>query len=132
MAVRNMRLTVGPHLFNWPVDRWADFYARVADEAPVDKVVVGEVVCSKRSPFYEDRIPEVVERLQRGGKQVVLASLALLTLTRERRAAAEVLAAGEPQVEINDLTALAWAKPGFEVGPLVNVYNEGSLQCLAG
>lgn len=127
----NMNLTVGPHLFNWPLERWLDFYARIADEAPVDKVVVGEVVCSKRSPFYEDRIPEVVERLQRGGKEVVLASLALLTLSRERKAAAETLAAGDPLVEINDLTALAWAKPGFEVGPLVNVYNEATLEFLA-
>lgn len=126
-----MRLTVGPHLFNWPVDRWMDFYARLADEAPVDKVVVGEVVCSKRAPFYEDRIAAVAERLQRGGKQVVLASLGLLTTTRERRAAAETLGEGFLPVEINDLTALAWRKAGFEVGPLVNVYNEGSLEHLA-
>ncbi len=129
-TTKDMRLTVGPVLFNWPVETWMDFYARIADEAPVDKVVVGEVVCSKRTPFYEDRIPEVVERLQRGGKKVVLASLGLLTTVRERRAAAELFA-GEAAVEVNDLTALAWARPGFEVGPLVNVYNEGTLGFLA-
>jgi collagenase-like PrtC family protease len=133
-----MKLTVGPNLFNWSADAWADFYARVADEAPVDKVVVGETVCSKRTPFYEDRIPAVVERLQRGGKKVALASLGLLTLPRERRAAQEMFEAGdlsEPAgglpVQIDDLTALAWAKPGFEVGPLVNVYNEATLEFLA-
>ncbi|MFO1115045.1 MAG: U32 family peptidase [Beijerinckiaceae bacterium] len=125
-----MRLTIGPHLFNWPVDRWTDFYARIADEAPVDKVVVGEVVCSKRAPFYEDRIASVVERLQRGGKDVVLASLGLLTTVRERKAAAEMFASGLP-VEINDFTALAWARSAFDVGPLVNVYNEGTLELLA-
>ena len=44
-----MRLTLGPVLFNWPTPMWTDFYARIADEAPVDRVVIGEVVCSKRS-----------------------------------------------------------------------------------
>jgi O2-independent ubiquinone biosynthesis protein UbiV len=126
-----MKLTVGPMLFNWPLAAWSDFYARIADEAPVEKVVIGEVVCSKRSPFYEDHIPEIVERLQRGGKKVSLASLGLLTTLRERRAVAELCAAEGPAVEINDFTSLAWAKPGFEVGPLVNVYNEGTLEFLA-
>lgn len=128
---KDMRLTVGPILFNWPADQWSEFYARLADEAPVEKVVVGEVVCSKRSPFYEDRIESVVERLRRGGKDVVLASLGLLTTGRERRAAAELFAAGAAPVEINDLTALAWAQAPFEVGPLVNVYNEGTVEFLA-
>ena len=28
-------LTLGPLYFNWPARRLADFYARIADEAPV-------------------------------------------------------------------------------------------------
>ena len=51
-----MNLTLGPVLFNWPVGRWVDFYARVADEAPVDRVCLGEVVCSKRQPFKDDGV----------------------------------------------------------------------------
>ncbi|MEC5290259.1 U32 family peptidase [Aurantimonas sp. C2-6-R+9] len=127
-----MRLTLGPVLYNWPADDWSDFYARIADEAPVDRVVVGEVVCSKRLPFYQNRIPEVVERLQRGGKEVVLASLGLVTLRRERRMLAELVESGLP-VEVNDLTALRHLAPGtpFTVGPLVNVYNRGTLGFLA-
>ena len=69
---KRFELTVGPLLFNWTADAIVDFYARVADEAPVERVVVGELVCSKRLPFYEDRMPEVVERLERGGKAVAL------------------------------------------------------------
>ncbi|WP_206456095.1 ubiquinone anaerobic biosynthesis protein UbiV [Aurantimonas marina] len=128
-----MRLTLGPVLYNWPADEWSDFYARIADEAPVERVVVGEVVCSKRLPFYQSRIPEVVERLQRGGKDVVLASLGLVTLRRERKMLAELADSGLP-VEVNDLTALRYLTPGtpFTVGPLVNVYNEGTLRFLAG
>ena len=64
-----MRLTLGPVLFNWPTPMWTDFYARIADEAPVDRVVIGEVVCSKRSPFRSDAIVDVIERLERGGKR---------------------------------------------------------------
>ncbi|MCA2000033.1 MAG: U32 family peptidase [Hyphomicrobiales bacterium] len=129
-----MELNVGPLLFNWPADAWSDFYARLADEAPVDRVILGELVCSKRLPFYADRIPQAIERLERGGKQVVLTSLALVTLPRERRAAAALLAPDGIEVEINDLTLMRWVEPGwrFSIGPLVNVYNESTLRYLAG
>jgi collagenase-like PrtC family protease len=128
------QLTLGPLLFNWPAERWSDFYARIADEAPVDRVCLGEVVCSKRLPFYADRIPDAIERLQRGGKTVVLSSLALVTLAREQQLCADLAAGDGFGVEINDLTMLAHLAPGrvFAVGPLVNVYNEGTLGFLAG
>lgn len=127
------QLTLGPLLFNWPAERWSDFYARIADEAPLDRVCLGEIVCSKRLPFYADRIPEAIERLQRGGKTVVLSSLALVTLAREQRLCADLAAGEDFDVEINDLTMLAHlaADRDFAVGPLVNVYNEGTLAFLA-
>ncbi len=127
------QLTLGPLLFNWPAARWQDFYARIADEAALDRVCIGEVVCSKRLPFYADRLPGVIERLQRGGKTVVLSSLGLVTLPRERRISAELLTESALEVEVNDLTLLAYLPAGrpFTVGPLVNVYNEGTLGFLA-
>jgi collagenase-like PrtC family protease len=127
-------ITLGPLLFNWPPDRWSDFYARVADEAPVERVCIGEVVCSKRLPLYADRIPQTIERLRRAGKIVVLSSLALVTLKREREICADLAANGELEIEVNDLTMLAYLEPGrtFSVGPLTNVYNEGTLGFLAG
>jgi len=130
---KRFELTVGPLLFNWTADAFVDFYAKIADEAPVDRVVVGELVCSKRLPFYADRIPEVVARLESGGKTVVLGSLALPTLERERRAARELAEQTEREVEIDDLTLLNWMRPDkpFSVGPLVNVYNENTLAFLA-
>lgn len=67
-------LTLGPVLFNWPAERWRDFYARIADEAPVDAVVVGEIVCSKRAPFLAPVMDEVIARLAAAGKEVWLAS----------------------------------------------------------
>ena len=46
----------------------AEFYARLAEEAPVERVVIGELVCSKRLPFYQDVLPEAIERLQKRGQ----------------------------------------------------------------
>lgn len=128
-----MELTVGPNQFFWDAQDWRDFHARIADEAPVERVVLGEQVCSKRLPFYQSHIPEAVERLRAAGKEVALTSLALVTLKRERKLTAEHADAGL-EVEINDLTALAHLPEGaaFSVGPLVNVYNEGTLRWLAG
>jgi O2-independent ubiquinone biosynthesis protein UbiV len=132
MEVSAMQLTVGPNQFFWDTAAWRDFYARLADEAPVDRVVLGELVCSKRLPFYQTEIPAAVERLQAAGKAVALTSLALVTLKRERRLTADLVETGV-EVEVNDLTALAHLPDaaGFSVGPLVNVYNESTLAWLA-
>lgn len=127
-----MELTVGPNQFFWDAAIWRDFYLRLADEAPVETVVLGELVCSKRLPFYQVHFPEVVERLQAAGKTVAMTSLALITLKRERKLTAELADMGL-EVEVNDLSTMAHLAPdaAFSVGPLVNVYNEGTLGWLA-
>ncbi len=133
-AAQHVGLTVGALLFNWPRDKWRDFYARLADEAPVDVVCLGEVVCSKRTEISPDVIAETADRLQRGGKSVVLSTGALITLLRERKECAGIANNAHLECEINDFTALAYHRPGqrFRIGPLVNVYNEGTLQFLSG
>lgn len=122
-----MQLTLGPVLFNWTPDIWRDFYFRVADEALVDTVIVGEVVCSKRTPFFLNDMPAVIERLIAAGKTVLLASLALVTHERERRQMAELAGNGELMVEANDISCLRHlsGRP-HAIGPLVNIYNEAS------
>ncbi len=124
-------LTLGPVLFNWRPEALRDFYFRIADEADLDSVCVGEVVCSKRTPFFAPYLPEVIERLAAAGKEVVLSSLALIMSERELDQARD-LAQGEGWlVEANDVSVAAMlaGKP-FAVGPLVNVYNEGTLAYL--
>ena len=125
-----MDLTVGPNFFFWPADTVRAFYAGLA-AAPVARIVLGEVVCSKRLPFWQGEIPGAVETLLAAGKEVAVSSLALITLKRERKLTAELLDLGLP-VEVNDLSALAHVPEGraFWVGPLVNVYNEGTLRWL--
>lgn len=126
-----MELTVGPIQFFWKAEAWSAFYDSIA-AAPVERVVLGELVCSKRLPFFQDRIPAAIETLTAAGKSVALTSLALITLKRERKMTAELAEMGV-EIEVNDLTALAYLPEGaaFSVGPLVNVYNEGTLGWLA-
>ena len=124
-------LTLGPVLFHWPAERLVDFYRRIADEAPVGRVHVGEVVCGKRMPFSDPCWPDVIERLERGGKEVVLATLAAPATVRERRSIVD-LCGDERLVEVNDITALP-ARSGqpFVTGPFLNVYNEATAGFLA-
>ncbi|CAA7611697.1 U32 family peptidase [Magnetospirillum sp. UT-4] len=124
-------LTLGPVLFNWAPEALRDFYFRIADEADVDTVCVGEVVCSKRTPFFAPFLPEVIERLAAAGKEVVLSSLALIMTGREAEQARELAAGGGWLVEANDVSVAGMlAGRPFAVGPLVNVYNEGTLAYL--
>ncbi len=125
-----MTLTLGPLMHHWSPERRRDFYARVADEAPVDCVHVGEVVCSKRAPFSEPDLPQIIERLQSAGKEVVLSTLALVTSRREIDAIVENAGCGL-LVEANDVSCIhALAGRPHVVGPLVNVFNEGTLAYL--
>ena len=91
--ISSSKLTLGPVLFNWKPEALRDFYFRMADEAAVDTVHVGEVVCSKRTPFFEPFIPEIIELLTAAGKEVVLSSLALIMTDRELAAARDLAAA---------------------------------------
>lgn len=123
------KLTLGPVLFNWKPEVWRDFYFRIADEADVDTVYVGEAVCSKRAPFYEPYIADVVERLEGAGKEVVLTTLALIMNSREMKALRETTEDSELMVEANDVSACALlAGRPHVIGPYVNVYNEGTLK----
>ncbi|VDC19916.1 ubiquinone anaerobic biosynthesis protein UbiV [Pseudogemmobacter humi] len=126
-----MDLTIGPIAFFWTAETVSDFYRRMAT-TPARRVVIGEWVCSKRLPFWQQEIPGAIETLLAAGKEVALSTLALITLKRERRQTEELFGAGLP-VEIADLGALKHLPEGaaFQVGPTVNVYNEGTLEWLA-
>jgi collagenase-like PrtC family protease len=125
------QLTVGPILFHWPADKWRDFYFRMADEAPVGTVYVGEVVCSKRTPFYEPVYEEVAERLKRAGKKVVFSTLAQVMIKRDRKIVEGMCSLEDQLIEANDASAL-WHLSGrpHAIGPFMNVYNEDTLTSL--
>ena len=126
------KLTLGPVLYLWDAAEWRDFYFRIADEAPVDVVSIGEVVCSKRQHFHARHLDEVASRLQASGKTVRLATLALVTLEREQRSVRTLAQQSAYELEVNDLSALpALAGQGHAIGPLINVYNGATARFLA-
>lgn len=125
-------ITLGPVLFNWKPDTWRDFYFRIADEAPVSTVYLGEVICSKRSPFFEPYYEPVAERLAAGGKTVVFSTLSEVVLKHDRQLVESICASSDMLVEANDTSALHYlqGRP-HHVGPFMNVYNEETLAFLA-
>jgi len=123
-------LTLGPLLFNWKPERRRDFYFRVADEAPVDCVYLGEVVCSKREPFAVDDLPKIAERLAAGGKQVVYSTLALVTADREIDDIRARCGEGT-MIEANDVASInLLAGAPFVSGPFINTFNEATIDFL--
>lgn len=125
-------LTLGPVYYLWDGPKWRDFYYQIADEAPVNQLILGETVCSKRQHFIEPYLADVVERLERAGKSVAFSSLALITLERESRIVNELIETSDYPIEVNDLSAIGLIKGRQHlVGPLVNVYNGPTARLLA-
>ncbi len=128
----NPALSLGPVYYLWDGPKWRDFYFRIADEAPIAHVTIGEAVCSKRLHFIEPYVGEVIERLENAGKQVSLASLALVTLERESQLVRGLVRDSTHPIEANDLSALhLLAGRPYSIGPLVNVYNGATARLLA-
>ncbi|GAB4385843.1 ubiquinone anaerobic biosynthesis protein UbiV [Albidovulum sp.] len=126
------RLTLGPIAYHWSPERRRDFYARIADEAAVDEVYLGEVICSKRAPFHERDLPATIERLQRAGKTVIVSTLAEVVLKRERKATEDLAAMEEPEIEINNAAGLfARGRRPHRIGPFLNAYNEATIAWMA-
>lgn len=126
------RLTLGPLLYHWPARKRRDFYFRIADEAPVDTVYLGEVVCCKREPSFEPFFDDVVERLRAAGKGIVISTFALVTSKREL-VRIRALAARGLLLEANDVASLQLLSgTPHVVGPHINVFNEGTRDFLIG
>jgi O2-independent ubiquinone biosynthesis protein UbiV len=125
-------LTLGPVLFNWAPKRWRDFYFRIADEAPVATVYLGEAICFKRAPLFDDYFGIVADRLAAAGKTVVHSTLAEVMSKQERKLVADVCADPAHMVEANDGSALSHLRGRpHHIGPFMNVYNECTLAVLA-
>ena len=132
MDATKLKLTLGPVPYLWDGAAWRDFYFRIADCAWIDAVTLGEVVCSKRIHFIQPFIDSVTARLAEAGKEVALASMAMVTLEREALLTRRLVEADAWPVEANDLSALGLlaGKPHL-VGPFVNVYNGATARILA-
>jgi len=131
-------LTVGPVLYWWPRETLMAFYAEVAESA-ARTVVLGEVVCSRRNEMRHEDWLALARDLTAAGKEVVLATQALLASEAELRTMRRLCEQDEFAVEAGDASALhvlaaqalaSASRPTrrpFVLGPHINVYNRAAL-----
>jgi collagenase-like PrtC family protease len=120
-------LSVGPVLTYWSRRTLVDFYARVA-ESPARTVTLGEVVCSRRHEMKLDDWLALARDLAAAGKEVVLATQALIESEAELRTLRRIAEQADFLVEANDAAALhRRAGRPFVIGPHVNVYSGAAL-----
>jgi collagenase-like PrtC family protease len=128
-----LQLSLGPVLFYWTRERYADFYREAADW-PVEIVYLGETVCSRRRDMKLDDWMGIGRELAQSGKQVVLASQTLIESEADLRDLRKLCDNGEFLVEANDQSALqrlSAAHLPFVAGAALNLYNPATLSVLA-
>lgn len=125
-----MDLTVGPVQYHWPRETLLRFYADLADQ-PVQQVVLGEVVCSRRRDLKTADWLALGRELRQAGKRVWMGTLALIETEAELRAVRYWAEQDDLGLEANDAAAvyLAW-KSGrpWRIGLHVNVYSVDALR----
>lgn len=128
-------LSVGPLQYWWPRTATMEFYAEIAD-SPAQRVVLGEVVCSRRNEFKTQDWIALARELAAAGKTVVLATQALVMSETELRALRRIAEQDEFEVEAGDASALRVLareqsarpqRPPFTLGPHINIYNRAAL-----
>jgi O2-independent ubiquinone biosynthesis protein UbiV len=127
MTSDRIAFTIGPVLYYWPRKTLIEFYAGIAD-SPADTVVLGEVVCSRRHEMKLDDWRDLARDLSAAGKEVVLASQALIESEAELRSLRRIADQGDFLVEAGDASALrALVGRPFVLGPHLNVYSRPAL-----
>jgi len=125
------KITIGPLLFHWPAEKRRDFYFQIADNPHVDTVYLGEVICSKRTPFFIADIDVARQRLEDAGKTVVFSTLSEVTERRDQKDVEKICDIKNNFVEANDSSALLQlAGRSHYIGQLMNVYNENTMEHL--
>ena len=128
-----MNLSIGPLLYYWPRDEVLAFYDEAASW-PVDRIYLGESVCSRRHLL---RLPDwlaLAEKLAAAGKEVALSTQALIESESDLKTLRRIVGDGRFLVEANEWGAvhlLSEAGMPFVAGPTLNVYNPETLAVLA-
>ena len=127
-----MKLAIGPLLTHHAPEALAAFYDEAATW-PVDRVYLGEVVCSRRRSFRIVDWLDAAARLVDAGKEVVLSAQALMEAEADLRALRRLVDDGRFLVEANDMGAvrLLSGKARFVAGPHLNIASAETLALLA-
>lgn len=130
IAVRDFELSIGPVQYFWPRPELMAFYAEVA-ESSATTVVLGEVVCSRRHEMKTLDWLALAQDLRSAGKEVILATQALIESEADIRTLRRIAEQQEFIVEAGDATALnvlTEMKASFVLGPHINVYSKQALR----
>lgn len=126
-----MELTLGPVLFDWPKDEFFRFYEQAA-AMDVDRVYIGEVVCSRKLGFAQSDLRAIISLLEGAGKKVTLSSLAVISNEDELEFTRRLLDYG-CSIEANDMAVFNMADPSSRevfAGPHITAYNAPTIEFL--
>lgn len=131
-AMTGFGIALGPLLYYWPREAVLQFYASVAD-APVDRVYLGETVCTRRHEIRHAQWLEIAQMLRDAGKEVVLSTPVLVESDTDIAWMRRACDQHDYLVEANDLGAVRrMAGRPFVGGPHLNAYHADTLAWLAG
>lgn len=127
-----MQLSLGPLQYFWPRERILAFY-REAATWPLDRIHLGETVCSKRRELGTRDWIALADELAASGKQIVLSTLALIEAESELGALRRIVDNSRFLIEANDISAVQYCRQRglpFVAGPTLNVYSAQALSLL--
>ena len=126
-----MQIALGPILYFWPKAKVKAFYRQVAESDTIDRVYLGETVCSKRRELGLEDYLQIAHELRESGKQVCLSTMTLLEAPAELAQMTKYCDNGEFEVEANDVGAIPYLREhgvNFTVGSAINIYNHEALR----